>query len=235
MKDKLAEIILRHDELESLLADPAIISDPDQLKDLAREHRQAQVIVPKANQFLSLLEQLDGHKNIIGGDDDLDGDGDVGTAADDRVAFLESRKAAGAIGATDEWNKMEGVVFNPEAPGYVYLAMSDIRYDMTDSQGDIRLSQNRCGIVYRMPVDGDWDISRIDPVIAGGTYSSGSCDPNRIAGPDNLAVLNDGRVLVAEDTGKHANNMLWLWDPPAEPSEWDGEYDVMFTLSLIHI
>jgi len=28
------------------------------------------VIVPKANQFLSLLEQLDGHKIIIGGDDD---------------------------------------------------------------------------------------------------------------------------------------------------------------------
>ena len=70
MKDKLAKIILRHDELESLLADPAIISDPDQLKDLAREHRQAQVILPKANQFLSLIEQLDGHKNIIGGDDD---------------------------------------------------------------------------------------------------------------------------------------------------------------------
>ena len=70
MKDKLAQIIARHDELESLLADPVIISDPDRLKDIAREHRQAQVIVPKANQFLSLLEQLDGHKIIIDGDDD---------------------------------------------------------------------------------------------------------------------------------------------------------------------
>ena len=70
MNDKLAQIIARHNELESLLADPEIISDPDRLKDIAREHRQAQVIVPKANQFLSLLEQLDGHKIIIGGDDD---------------------------------------------------------------------------------------------------------------------------------------------------------------------
>ena len=34
MKDKLAQIIARHDELESLLADPAIISDPDRLKDI---------------------------------------------------------------------------------------------------------------------------------------------------------------------------------------------------------
>ena len=70
MKDKLAQIIARHDELESLLADPVIISDPDRLKDIAREHRQAQVIVPKANQFLSLLEQLNGHKIIIDRDDD---------------------------------------------------------------------------------------------------------------------------------------------------------------------
>ena len=70
MKDKLAQIIARHDELEARLADPAIISDPERLKDIAREHSKAHVIVPKANQFLSLLEQLDEHKIIIDGDDD---------------------------------------------------------------------------------------------------------------------------------------------------------------------
>ena len=179
------------------------------------------------NSYISDQEINDWAESVL--NEDLDGDGEIGTAVDDRVAFLESRKAAGAIGATDEWNKMEGVVFNPEAPGYVYLAMTDIRYDMTDSQGDIRLTQNRCGIVYRMPVEDNWDVNRIEPVIAGGAYSSGSCDPNRIAGPDNLAVLDDGRVLVAEDTSKHDNNMLWLWEPPVEPSEWDGEFDVKFT------
>ena len=70
MKDKLVQLIARHDELESLLADPVIISDPSRLKDIAREHRQTHVIVPKANKFLSLLEQLDQHKIIINGDDD---------------------------------------------------------------------------------------------------------------------------------------------------------------------
>jgi len=70
MKDKLAQIIARYNELEALLADPAIISDPERLKDIAREHRQAHAIVPKANQFLSLLEQLDEHNIIIDGDDD---------------------------------------------------------------------------------------------------------------------------------------------------------------------
>ena len=66
------------------------------------------------------------------------------------MAFLESRKAAAALGATDEWNKMEGVVFNENSPEYLYLAMSDIRYDMTDSLGDIQLSENRCGIIYSL-------------------------------------------------------------------------------------
>ncbi len=165
--------------------------------------------------------------------DDLDGDGTIESAADNRVAFLESRKAAAAIGASDEWNKMEGVVFNPNAPGYLYLAISDVRYDMSDGHGDIDVSENRCGIVYRMPVGAGWDVSRIEPAIVGGSYSSGAspdqCDANNIAGPDNLAVLDDGRVLVGEDTGKHQNNMVWLWKPPVEPVEWDGEYTLKFT------
>ena len=70
MKDRLTQLISRYNELEVLLADQAIISDPGRLKDIAREHRQAHAIVPKANQFLNLLEQLDGHKQIIQGDDD---------------------------------------------------------------------------------------------------------------------------------------------------------------------
>ena len=161
--------------------------------------------------------------------DDLDGDGNVGFASDNRVAFLESRKAAAALGATAEWNKMEGVVFNENSPEYLYMAMSDIRNEMTDSSGDIRLSENRCGIIYSLEVNEQWDVTRIEPVEAGGSYSSGQCEVNRIAGPDNLAVLNDGSLLIAEDTGKHQNNMLWHWKPPAPPSDWNNQYDVKFT------
>ena len=164
--------------------------------------------------------------------DDLNGDGTIGSAADDRVAFLESRKAAAALGASDEWNKMEGIVFNPNAPDHLYLAMSDVRYDMSDGQGDIDVTQNRCGIVYRMTLDDDWNVNRIEPVISGGPYTSSAtyeCDVNNLAGPDNLAVLDDGRVLIGEDTGKHENNMVWLWEPTTEPEIWDGEYDIRFT------
>ncbi len=146
--------------------------------------------------------------------DDINGDGVIGTAADDRVAFLESRKAAAALGATDEWNKMEGVAFNPKVPDTLYLAMSSIANAMTDGQGDIDLTQNYCGIVYRMTMSNQWNVNRIDPAIIGGPYTASDdyeCDINNLAGPDNLLVLDDGRVLVGEDTGKHENNMVWLW------------------------
>ncbi|DAC11620.1 MAG TPA: DUF839 domain-containing protein [Candidatus Poseidoniales archaeon] len=146
--------------------------------------------------------------------EDLDGDGTIGTAADDRVAFLESRKAAAALGATDEWNKMEGVAFNPEAGNVLYLAMSSISNAMTDAQGDIDLTENSCGIVYRMTMNTTWNVNRIDPAIVGGPYTSSAqfqCDIDNLAGPDNLLVLNDGRVLVGEDTWRHEHNTVWLW------------------------
>jgi len=158
--------------------------------------------------------------------EDLNGDGTIGHAADDRVAFLESRKAAAALGASDEWNKMEGVGFNPNAPDYLYLAMSVVGYDMSDGQGDIDVTKNYCGIVYRMTLDDEWNVNRIEPVISGGPYTSSAtyeCDVNNLAGPDNLVVLDDGRVLVGEDTGKHENNMVWLWGAAVEPEIGDGE------------
>ena len=145
---------------------------------------------------------------------DLNNDGIIGYSLDDRVAFLETRKAAAAIGATNEWNKMEGVVFNPNAPEYVYMAMSNIDRAMTDGQGDIDVSDNYCGIVYRMPVLEDWNLNRIDPVIIGGPYISSAqyeCNNNNLAGPDNILVLNDGSILVGEDTRKHEYNTVWLW------------------------
>ena len=167
--------------------------------------------------------------------EDLNGDGTIGSAVDDRVAFLESRKAAAALGASDEWNKMEGVAFNPNAPDYLYLAMSDVGYDMSDGQGDIDVTQNRCGIVYSMTLDDEWNVNRIEPVISGGPYTSSAtyeCDVNNLAGPDNLVVLDDGRLLIGEDTGKHESNMVWLWGQvdetetePETDSDADGVVD----------
>jgi hypothetical protein len=51
---------------------------------------------------------------------------------------------------------------------------------------------------------------------------------NNLAGPDNLLVLDDGRVLVGEDTNKHENNMVWLWEDLSEPFKPMGTISVEY-------
>ncbi|MEZ5932344.1 MAG: DUF839 domain-containing protein [Alphaproteobacteria bacterium] len=148
-----------------------------------------------------------------------------GEAEDDRVAFLESRKAAAAKGATAEFRKMEGVMINAKGAAdgsvpFMYMAMSEVAKGMSDQEGDIQLTENMCGVVYRMPLEADYNVTRMEPVVAGGAYDESAevnqCATDAIANPDNLQVLSDGRVLIGEDTGAHENNMLWVWDPAAE-------------------
>ena len=154
----------------------------------------------------------------------------AGQAMDDRIAFLESRKAARAKGATAEWRKFEGININTtraqalvedgdaNTTAYVYFAISDIDSGMIDDAGDIQLS-NRvkdCGGVYRMALEDDYDVSRIEPVLMGAAERNvegiEECDANGLSQPDNVVVMEDGRILIGEDGGQ-ANNTLWLYDP----------------------
>ncbi len=146
----------------------------------------------------------------------------AGNAADDRIAFLESLRAAEAKGATVEFNKMEGININQAgaasgAVPFMYVAMSDVKGAMSDTEGDIQIDANRCGIVYRLGLDANYNVSRMDPAVVGGAYDSNStgdrCSVDGIAQPDNLVVLDDGRVLIGEDTSNHKNNMLWIYNP----------------------
>src|SRR5690606_4740526 len=146
----------------------------------------------------------------------------AGTAADDRIAFLETLKAAEAKGATVEFNKMEGININyagaaSGAVPFMYVAMADVAGAMADTEGDIQVDANRCGIVYRLGLHADYNVSRMDPVVAGGAYDSAlttnKCSVDSIAQPDNIVVLDDGRVLIGEDTSNHKNNMLWVYNP----------------------
>ena len=147
----------------------------------------------------------------------------AGEAADDRVAFLESRKAAAAKGATAEFRKMEGVNMNPAAieagHPYVYMAMSEIAKGMSDGEGDVAVEENKCGIVYQMPIDEAYNITAMKPVVVGGPFDSAAetnaCALDNIANPDNLLVLDNGDVVIGEDTGLHANNMFWLYKASA--------------------
>ncbi|MDX1818850.1 MAG: DUF839 domain-containing protein [Marinobacter sp.] len=157
---------------------------------------------------------------------DLDSSGTIAANpfGDDRVAFLETRKAAAALGATAEFRKMEGVNINlaGAADGsvpYAYMSMSEFNKTMSDGTGAIQLDPTNadCGAVYQMALGTDFNITRMEPVLVGGPYdgtaTTNTCAVDNVANPDNLLVLNDGRVVVGEDSGEHENNMLWLLDP----------------------
>ncbi|MCF6283151.1 MAG: DUF839 domain-containing protein [Candidatus Polarisedimenticolaceae bacterium] len=171
---------------------------------------------------------------------DLDGSGTVAVDpfTDDRPAFLESRKAAVALGATGEFRKMEGVNINytlaanwwnagaaDGTQAYMYMAMSSFDQTMSDGEGDIQLdgTHGKCGVVYRMKLtknaNGEVDAKTMMPAIVGGPYYAdrtvNECSVNNISNPDNLVVLDDGRLLIGEDTGNHENNVIWLFDDPA--------------------
>ena len=102
-----------------------------------------------------------------------------GEAADDRVAFLETMKAAEAVGATTEFRKMEGLNVAPGArPGDpVYVAVSKVDDTMADGEGDIQLQGNEYGAVYRLPLESGYDVSRLEPVLTGGPEANvcGGC------------------------------------------------------------
>lgn len=202
-----------------------------------------------------------------------------------KVPFLEARKAAGTLGATDEFRKMEGVNIKRDAtPGdYAYVAMSNTNQTMRpnaatkeydDPEDQIQLNGNEWGAVYRMKLlprsnrnaAHAYDIRHMEPVVTGGPNANicGGCpydarpdsastvcqdcqfnpkketeagivgkgmkkietvftkqgfDPSTtIAEPDNIVVMDDGRVVIGEDTGNagHENNMIWVYTPGNE-------------------
>jgi hypothetical protein len=145
-----------------------------------------------------------------------------GEAADNRVAFLETRKAAAAKGATAEFRKMEGVNINPAGAAngsvpYMYMAMSEVSKGMADEEGDIQVAANECGVVYEMRLDDNYNVSLMIPAVAGGPYDknneANACALDAISNPDNLVVLDNGDVLIGEDTGNHENNAMWHYRP----------------------
>ncbi len=148
-----------------------------------------------------------------------------GEAGDNRVAFLESRRAAVAKGATAEFRKMEGVTINHDAAAdgsvpFMYMAMSEVSKGMADDKGDIQIGANKCGVVYQMKLDANYNVQMMTPVVAGGAYdknnATNACATDGISNPDNLAVLANGDVIIGEDTGNHENNAMWLWKASAQ-------------------
>ena len=155
---------------------------------------------------------------------DLNSDGKVGNYKDDRPAFLESRRAAAALGATNEWDKLEGVTSRDDK---VFIAVSAVSFTMDKSWGHldwatgakdeanggaIALNAESCGGTYVGTTDVNYSITRLEPYVMGKTTADGKCDNALPANPDNILAMSDGSLLIGEDAGKkkHPVDMLWM-------------------------
>ena len=67
---------------------------------------------------------------------DLNKDGKAAKALDAWPAFLESRRTAAAMGATDEWDKLEGITSHENK---VYISASAISFTMDKKMGSQEL------------------------------------------------------------------------------------------------
>ncbi len=151
------------------------------------------------------------------------------------AAFLETRRYAAWLGASTEFNKMEGVAFDPEKKT-VFIAMSRIEGGMVEGDGgpqdDVRLPKNGAGGVYALharggivdsegnAIDSEWAAAVMEGVpqlmgedLAEPDALGNRSDPDRIAEPDNISFSAATRTLfIGEDSGRHTNNFLWAFN-----------------------
>lgn len=152
------------------------------------------------------------------------------------AAFLETRRYAALLGATTEFNKMEGVTHNA-ADNKAYIVMSRVENGMSDTSGDIKLAKNKGGAVYELALkgwvrdsDGKFIRSRYvatrmasipellgsydnDPTTNPDATYGNYCPQNKVCDGDNLKYSAGMRTLfIGEDTGYRNNNYVWAYN-----------------------
>jgi hypothetical protein len=137
---------------------------------------------------------------------------------------LETRRYAAMLGATVEWNKMEGISIDIEN-NRLYLGISSVSNGMkNDPNGadkggseQINVPGNGCGCVYSIEMDSNYTATSMQAAVCGSpsnTTPLNSCDINSIASPDNIWYDNKYRLLfIAEDTSGHQNDVMWQFEP----------------------
>jgi secreted PhoX family phosphatase len=146
------------------------------------------------------------------------------------AAFLETRRYAAMLGATTEFNKMEGVTHNAEDKK-AYIVISRVENGMSDTSGDIKLAKNKGGAVYELALAGkvaDSDGKLIKSAYVAtsmvsipellGSYDGSATDGNycpqdKVCDGDNLKYSEAMRTLfIGEDTGYRNNNYVWAFN-----------------------
>jgi len=150
------------------------------------------------------------------------------------AAFLETRRYSAYLGATTEFNKMEGVAFNKEDKK-LYIAMSYIEKGMAKdssfAKDDIKVAKNSCGGTYELSLSSNIKDTNnelipsefvptsmyVPSALLGEEMAAdaqgNTCVVDKIANTDNLFYSPRSRTLfIGEDSGTHVNNYLWAYN-----------------------
>ncbi|MFF2455277.1 PhoX family protein [Peribacillus simplex] len=151
------------------------------------------------------------------------------------AAFLETRRYAAMLGATTEFNKMEGLALN-EKDKKVYIAISDQSKSMEkDSTGKdpadhLQLPKIKAGVTYQLDLQGGQKDSEGKAIhssyVAPSMYGlvvgedipnadayGNTANVDKVANPDNLSYSEAMRTLfIGEDSGAHTNNYVWAYN-----------------------
>jgi len=90
MNEKIRKILERHEELNRLLSDPAVLSDQRRARELGRELRGLEQIVERGGRYLKLDEEFKGAKEIL----ETESDPDLRAMASEDVMRLKEEVAA---------------------------------------------------------------------------------------------------------------------------------------------
>lgn len=154
------------------------------------------------------------------------------TGMEKAAAFLETRRYAAYLGATTEFNKMEGVTLNVKDKK-VYIAMSYVdkgmKTDATAPTDHIQVPKLSAGAIYELTLDkgrtdtagnaisSDYAAATMAGLVLGEDIAAdevgNTANPDKIANPDNLKFSEKMRTLfIGEDSGMHVNNFLWAYN-----------------------
>jgi len=153
------------------------------------------------------------------------------------AAFLNPRQYGALLGATLEFSKGEGVTYDMDN-NKIYFAISRVEKSMltgmgtTDTQDDIRLKGNQCGLIFEGKfgtgtqtdkngnvINSSYVVRELTTLLKGKKLNpddpgadKNACAVDNIANPDNILYLGKNLLLIAEDSGFHYNNMLWVYN-----------------------
>ncbi|MDY0050503.1 MAG: DUF839 domain-containing protein [Halothiobacillaceae bacterium] len=150
------------------------------------------------------------------------------------AGVLEPRRYAAYLGATTEWNKMEGVAVNSK-DNRLYIAMSYVDggflKDETGPADHIQVAKVNAGATYSVDMAaGQKDHTGaainsnhvgvkmyVESALMGKDISADAlgniADPERVANTDNVFFSDKMRTLfIGEDSGTHVNNFVWAYN-----------------------